>query len=107
MTDSISPMGPNVAPLDPLKGPAGTGPAAGPPPAEGERSFKEILKSSIEDVNRLQQEADQVLEKFTHGEATDDQVMVAFRKAQISFEALLQIRNKLVQAFESIQQMRI
>ena len=107
MTDGIAPPGSNVPPLGPLKGPAGTGPASGPEAAEGERSFKEILKASIEDVNRLQKEADQVLEKFTRGEATDDQVMIAFRKAQISFEALLQIRNKLVQAFESIQQMRI
>ena len=100
MTGSISPLGP-------LQGPVGPGPAGKTGPVEGERSFQEILKESIENVNKLQLEADQVLEKFTRGEATDDQVMVAFRKAQMSFEALMQIRNKLVQAFENIQQMRI
>ncbi len=97
----------NVGPLGPAGRPAGPGPAGRPEPAEGERSFKEILKDSIESVNRLQQEADQVLANYTKGEATEDQVMIAFKKSQIAFEALMQIRNKLVSAFEEIQRMRI
>ncbi|HLF93586.1 MAG TPA: flagellar hook-basal body complex protein FliE [Planctomycetota bacterium] len=97
-------IGSNVGPV---KGPAGPGPAAQAGPAEGERSFKEILKDSIASVNSLQQEADQVLEKFTKGEATEDQVMIAFKKSQIAFETLMQMRNKLVDAFEEIQRMRI
>ena len=100
MVDSLSPLGP-------AKGPAAPGVPAKPEAAEGDRAFKDILKDSIKSVNKLQQEADQVLEQYTRGEATDDQVVIAFRKAQIAFEALLQIRNKLVQAFEKIQQMRI
>ena len=94
----------NVSPLGPIKGPEGP---AKPESAEGERSFKEILKDSIENVNQLQKDADEVLTQYTKGEASDDQVMIAFRKAQIAFEAMMQIRNKLVQAFENIQQMRI
>jgi flagellar hook-basal body complex protein FliE len=76
-------------------------------PAEGERSFKEILQDSIENVNRLQREADGVLAKHARGEASQDDVMIAFKKSQIAFEALLQVRNKLVAAFEEIQRMRI
>jgi flagellar hook-basal body complex protein FliE len=90
-----------------LRGPLAPGIATRPAPAEGERSFKEILQDSLESVNQLQKEADQVLEKYTKGEASQDQVMVAFKKAQIAFEAMLQIRNKLVDAFEEIQRMRI
>ena len=97
----------NVSPLGPIRGPVGPGGPAKPEASEGERSFKEILKDSIADVSQLQKEADEVLAQYTHGNATDDQVMIAFRKAQIAFEAMMQIRNKLVQAFESIQQMRI
>jgi flagellar hook-basal body complex protein FliE len=97
----------HIGPIGPAGRPVGPGQPAGPGRAEGERSFKEILQDSIGSVNRLQQEADQVLEKFTKGEATQDQVMVAFKKSQIAFEALLQIRNKLVDAFEEIQRMRI
>jgi len=93
--------------LGPLRGAVGPGLAPKPAPAEGERSFKEILQDSLQSVNQLQKEADQVLEKYTKGEASQDQVMVAFKKAQIAFEAMMQIRNKLVDAFEEIQRMRI
>ena len=43
--------------LTPLQATSTTGPAARVAPVEGERSFKEILQTSIEDVNRLQEEA--------------------------------------------------
>ena len=97
----------NVNNAGPVKGPSGPGPAPQSEPAEGERSFKEILQDSIASVNKLQQEADQVLEKYTRGDATEDQVMIAFKKSQIAFETLMQMRNKLVDAFEEIQRMRI
>ena len=97
----------NIGGLGPLRGPVAPGIATKPAPAEGERSFKEILQDSLQSVNQLQKDADQVLEKYTKGEASQDQVMVAFKKAQIAFEAMLQIRNKLVDAFEEIQRMRI
>jgi flagellar hook-basal body complex protein FliE len=96
-----------IGPLGPARGPAGAASLGGAGKVEGERSFKEILQDSIESVNHLQGEADRVLEKFTRGEATEDQLMIAFKKAQIAFEAMLQIRNKLVAAFEEIQRMRI
>ena len=88
-------------------GPLGPGSLKNAEPAEGERAFSDILKDSIENVNRLQSEADVMLEKYTKGEVGQDQVMVAFKKSQIAFEALLQIRNKLVEAFEEVQRMRI
>ena len=97
----------NVGGLGPLKGPVAPGLAPKPAAVEGERSFKEILQDSLQSVDQLQKEADQVLEKYTRGEASQDQVMVAFKKAQIAFEAMMQIRNKLVDAFEEIQRMRI
>jgi flagellar hook-basal body complex protein FliE len=98
-------VGNNLGPLKPV-GPPGPAPGqAGP--AEGERTFMEILQDSIANVNKLQQEADQVLEKYTRGEASEDQVMVSFKKSQIAFESLMQMRNKLVDAFQQIQQMRI
>ena len=97
----------NVGGLGPLKGPIAPGLTPKAAPVEGERSFKEILQDSLGSVNQLQKEADQVLEKYTRGEASQDQVMVAFKKSQIAFEAMLQIRNKLVDAFEEIQRMRI
>lgn len=94
----------NVGPIVP-----GGGPVApkGPAPAAGERSFKEILQDSIDSVNKLQEEADLTLEKLFRGEAKQEEVVISFKKAQLAFEGLMQIRNKLVDAFEEIQRMRI
>lgn len=74
---------------------------------EGAGSFKKVLTDAIDNVNRLQQDADLSFEKLQRGEAGATEVMIAFRKAQIAFEALMQIRNKVVDAFEEIQRMRI
>ncbi|GEM_PF-1304232 len=100
MVDKIG----SATPGTPASGPT---PPSKSAPTEGERSFKEILKESIESVNQLQQEADLTLEKMFRNEATQEEVMIAFKKAQIAFESLMQIRNKLVEAFEEIQRMRI
>ena len=100
--DSVGPVGPlkGTSPTQPTQ-PTQTG------QVEGERSFKDILKESIDQVNGLQQEADLMVEKFFKGEATEEMMTVAAKKAQLAFEALMQIRNKLVDAFEEIQRMRI
>lgn len=100
MTESILPLGPSGA---------GQPQAPKPDKVEGERSFKEILQDSIDRVNQLQADADLTLEKFLTDdpEVKQEQVMIAFRKAQVAFETLMQIRNKLVDAFEQVQQMRI
>ncbi len=97
MVENVGPVAPGGGPLAP-KGPA---------PAAGERSFKEILQDSIDSVSKLQQEADLTLEKLFRNEATPAEVAISFKKAQIAFEGLMQIRNKLVDAFEEIQRMRI
>ena len=74
---------------------------------EGERSFASILEQSLGAVNQLQQEADLSVVKFHNDQATLDEVMVSFQKAKIAFDALTQIRNKLLDAFEELQRMRI
>ncbi len=96
-----------IGSLGPLRGASAPPPSVRPPSVENDRTFKEILKDSIDGVNRLQQEADRVLEKYAKGEASPDEVTIAFKKSQIAFELLLQVRNKLVDAFQEIQRMRI
>jgi flagellar hook-basal body complex protein FliE len=100
MLDGVNGLGP----MKDLTAPAAAAKAA---PAEGQRSFKDILQDSIASVGRLQQEADRVLEKYATGQTSEDQALIAFRKSQIAFETLMQIRNKLVDAFQQIQQMRV
>ena len=80
---------------------------AGPTSTPDGKSFKDLLMDSLSEVNRLQQEATQGVEKVATGE-TDNlaEVFGAVRKADVAFSMLMEMRNKLVDAYREIQQMR-
>lgn len=71
--------------------------------------FKQLLKDAFENVNTLQNEAGSMQSRFDVGDrsVTLADVMIASQKSGLSFEATLQIRNKLVDAYQSIMQMQI
>lgn len=71
-------------------------------------SFKDLLKQQIDKVNQLQIEADRAAENLATGK-TDNiaEVMTAVRKAELAFNMLMQVRNKVVSAYEEIMRMRI
>ncbi len=80
---------------------------AGPQPPEGP-SFKDVLMKNIEQVNRLQQDADMAIEDLVSGKRDDmDAVFIAKQKADIAFQTLLQVRNKLMNAYEEVKQIRV
>ncbi len=82
-------------------------PAASRPEA-GETSFGSILQSSLDRVGRLQAEADQSLEELTTGRQADiHSTMIAMEKAEIAFELALQVRNKLLNAYETLMRQQI
>ena len=72
------------------------------------KGFKELLLENLDEVNRLQLEADQGVQRLLRGE-TDNvaEVFAAVNKAGIAFDLLMEIRNKLQEAYRDIQQMRI
>ncbi len=71
-------------------------------------SFKEFLLESIDHVNTMQQDADRAVERFmTGGEVDPAEVLTAVQKADLTFRMMLQVRNKLVQAYQEINQIRI
>ena len=72
------------------------------------KDFKTILLQSLEEVNRLQAEADQGVQALVTGE-TDNvaEVMAAVNKAGIAFNLLMEVRNQLTDAYREIQQMRV
>ena len=78
------------------------------PPLERD-SFSELLGRSIEDVNRLQTDAAQKAEAFERGDPNLDiaSVMVAMQKASLSFQAVTQVRNRLVSAYQDIMNMPV
>jgi flagellar hook-basal body complex protein FliE len=100
--------------MNPIQGipplpPSVTAPLAGPAaPSGGGKPFEQFLLDSIHQVNAMQQDADQAVENlFTGGDANPAEVLTAVQKADVAFRMMLQVRNKMVQAFEEIQNLRI
>ncbi len=71
-------------------------------------SFKNLLMKSISEVNQMQSEAEQATTDLMTGK-TDNQAEVfnAIKKAGVAFDALMQIRNKLMDAYDEVKQMRV
>lgn len=86
----------------------GRPPAAEPLQATG-GSFQSMLKNSIEGVNASQQTAETMAQAFEAGDPNTDlaSVMVAMQKASLSFQAMVQVRNKLVSAYQEVMGMQV
>jgi flagellar hook-basal body complex protein FliE len=70
--------------------------------------FSDSLKDAIAKVNTVQLEANQAVEQLMTGQSQNvHQAMVALQKADVSFQLMMQVRNKIVAAYEEIQRMQI
>lgn len=69
--------------------------------------FSKVLENSVQQVNGRNTEATQLRESFEAGNPNVElaDVMIAAQKARISFEALTQVRNKMVAAYKEIMSM--
>ncbi|MDR3182678.1 MAG: flagellar hook-basal body complex protein FliE [Planctomycetaceae bacterium] len=71
-------------------------------------TLKDLVLGGIGEVNMLQQRADGAIEKLMcGGEIGMAEVMTAVQKADIAFKMMMQMRNKLVAAYQEIQGMRV
>ena len=84
-------------------------PAADNTPAAGGADFAQILQSSIDKVNQTQQGANQMAEKLAAGDTNQNQheVMIALQTASVSFQEMVQVRNKLVTAYQDVMNMQV
>ncbi len=88
---------------NPVQPPVGTAGSRKPEPPSNSDSFGKILTDSIEQVNRLQVEANSSINDLATGKQTDiHRTMIAMEKASISFDLLMQIRNKVISAYDKI-----
>src|SRR5678816_3250366 len=97
---------PNVAGLG---GPEG-GNAIGQPgkPDEGKGSFASVLKDSLTEVNSMQQKADAAITALATGEKVSlHETMIAMEQADVSFRLMMQVRNKIVEAYQEILRMQV
>jgi flagellar hook-basal body complex protein FliE len=74
----------------------------------GQENFGDMLKNAIESIENLQMEAGEAQDKLVRGEAAElHQVMIAAEKAGLSFDLLLEIRRRLVDAYQDLIRMPI
>lgn len=73
-----------------------------------DRSFKNVCADYLKDVNSLQKEAGHMAEKVATGEVDNlHEIAIALNEADLSFRLMMQVRNKLVAAYEEIMRMRV
>jgi flagellar hook-basal body complex protein FliE len=71
--------------------------------------FSTLLRDSLEKVNEAQMKATRLASSFEAGKESIDlpEVMIAVQKASISFQAMNQVRNKLLSAYQEIMNMQV
>ena len=70
-------------------------------------SFEAAIKDALKEVAAVQNEAEKAIEDFSKGEVKDiHTVVVAMEKADVSLQTLLQVRSKLLTAYEEIMRMQ-
>jgi len=77
-------------------------------PSDG-ADFAALLKNSLDQVNGAQQDASSLAKGFEQGDpnANLQEVMVSLQKANISFQTMVQVRNKLVSAYHEVMNMQV
>ena len=75
---------------------------------ESGESFSKVLDKFVTDVNSLQNKASESIEKLATGEISDvHQVMIAVEEAGTAMEFMLEVRNKIVEAYQEVMRMPV
>lgn len=78
-------------------------------PVAGAPDFAQVLKDSLDKVNQTQMQADQAGAKLAAGDNTQNlhEVMIALQTASVSFQEMVQVRNKIVSAYQDVMNMQV
>jgi len=79
------------------------------PPETGSQDFAAMLKSAVDEVNSAQMDAKQLTRQFEAGDPDVNlqDVVLSLQKASLSFQTMVQVRNKLVSAYQEIMNMQV
>ncbi len=78
------------------------------PTKAGDANFADMLQDQLDTVNELQRDAKEAIEDFMAGRRVDvESVMIATQKADTAFRLLLQVRNKVMAAYDELKQIRV
>ena len=81
-----------------------------PRPAGGEaaKSFGDLLKDAVDQVNQLQGQADRLADQLASGKLDNvHQVMIAMEKASLALQLTIQVRNKVIEAYQEIMRTQV
>lgn len=85
----------------------GTG-AAPASPAAGAPSFADQLRGALQEVNRLQGARDETVQGMVAGKVENPHdVMIATEEAQLAFELMLEVRNRLIESYQEIMRLQV
>ncbi|MDK2779501.1 MAG: flagellar hook-basal body complex protein FliE [Pseudomonadota bacterium] len=71
--------------------------------------FQTMFKNAVDTVNANQKSASELATRFEQGDPSVDlpEVMIALQKSSVSFQAMTQVRNKLVEAYKDVMNMGV
>ena len=96
-----------ISAIRPVTTPDAAAPGIGGSRAAGS-DFQSILSNAIGGVERLRGDAAQTVERFLAGDGEEvHTVALATQRAELAFETFMQIRNKVVSAYQSVMQMQV
>jgi flagellar hook-basal body complex protein FliE len=71
-------------------------------------SFRDVFMDTLRQANELQQDASQTAEDLATGRSTDpESAVLAAKKAETAFQMIQALRNKVMQAYDEVKQMRV
>jgi len=91
-----------------LPGLAQAAPATGTAAPRSGGDFGSVLKEAVSEIEKVQGQADSSVQKFAAGEDVDlHNVMLDIQKAELSFRLMLEVRNKLIEAYREVMRMQV
>jgi flagellar hook-basal body complex protein FliE len=79
-----------------------------PEPEQSGVSFKGLVKDAIGEVNKMQHTADDLAVKLAGGDVEDvHRAMIAMQKAKLALDLTIQVRNKVIEAYQEIMRMQV
>ncbi len=99
---NISPIQPSsIGPIDPFDGGGAARPSGGP-------EFRDFLQGAIDQVERSSSNAQQSVQNFLSGDGEDlHSTALAVQRADLEFSLLMQVRNKVVSAYQEVMRMQM
>lgn len=81
---------------------------AGKDPGQPQGTFGNLLKQAVTEISQLQNDADKAITRVQLGQSGSiHEAMIALEKADISFRTMMQVRNKILEAYQEIMRMQV